>query len=352
MIYFYTPLPDHKIESLHRRLEYFYKKMFTGTTGTFDRVTLIRAELSEIVEEYETQILNKLKRIFEDYMSLNSTDKETVSRAYYNNNDIEGICNGKCDPVKYDQLPAGIKESLKNLYDNLWDPIMGYKRVEEICGTVKEHFNAFREINAYVVCPFCGLEGLLCEYDDGKDDYDHYIPKGKYPFNCVNFSNLVPMCHNCNSKNKGQIDPVFRDTDCTDRRDLFYPFDNQNHNESIKLKINAETIDLSGNDNWDVSLECPKEIKEKVKSWNEIFRIESRYKATIKKSSKILLKERIRRSYEKKSQKPGFDFEEFRKDIMDSVYDIKEQKNGITDQALYEFLFSNPSFESVLRGQI
>ena len=41
-----------------------------------------------------------------------------------------------------------------------------------------------------------------------REAYDHYLPKVLYPFNSINFRNLAPACHECNSTYKLGKDPA------------------------------------------------------------------------------------------------------------------------------------------------
>lgn len=353
MIYFYTYLP-HNIQNLHEYLDHFYQQMFAEVSPTFDKTLLIHADFVTIIDEYKIQILDKLEKMFNDYVALGAPDKEIVRIAYQNNNNIEGICNKTCNPKKFDELPAAIRGSVKSLYDNLWDSILKYARVVDKCGTVKQHFNAFRVANDHLVCPFCGLEGLLCEHDDGREDYDHYIPKGDYPFNCVNFINLVPMCHKCNSKYKGQVDPVWTEGTPPARRELFYPFDQNIQNHLIKVKIDESVSDL-GRDGWTadrLNIEFdPATIGSMVDSWMDIFQIKSRYYARIRQTGK-LLEDHIKKKYKRKLEKGAVDFAEFKNDMMDDLWDIKSKNSAVTEHAVYEYLFSNPDFEACLNSQV
>ncbi len=46
-------------------------------------------------------------------------------------------------------------------------------------------------------------KGVLGERDsDKKIELDHYYPKSKYPFLCVSFFNLIPICPSCNKSKK------------------------------------------------------------------------------------------------------------------------------------------------------
>jgi hypothetical protein len=98
------------------------------------------------------------------------------------------------------------------------------------------------------------------------------LPKGTYPFNSINFQNLAPTCHECNSGYKSVKDPLKYDTK------VFYPFSETKHNLQISLTLNTS--------NWqalepkDVKLEIgPKELQDQITAWKDIYGIEERYKA-------------------------------------------------------------------------
>jgi hypothetical protein len=62
-----------------------------------------------------------------------------------------------------------------------------------------------------LTCPYCNLNRIVVtdisdSVDDTQDAYldlDHFFPKSRYPYFAVSFYNLVPCCHDCNSKLKG-----------------------------------------------------------------------------------------------------------------------------------------------------
>jgi len=83
----------------------------------------------------------------------------------------------------------------------------------------------------------------------------------------------------------------------------------------------------------------------------EIFKIKNRYEASIRKT-RHLLKGHVITKYKRWRQTPDFNFDTFKEDLLDEIYDIKERKNGIIDNAVYEFFFSQPDFELWLLGRI
>lgn len=76
-------------------------------------------------------------------------------------------------------------------------------------GDIDDHYQTFVQTNKAGKCPFCGINDLLGEYHSKREAYDHYLPKALYPFNSINFRNLVPACHHCNSSYKTSKDPAY-----------------------------------------------------------------------------------------------------------------------------------------------
>jgi len=351
MIYFYKSISPHNIENLHNYLHYFFTKLFQVKVKKYNPSRLIHPNFKPIVEEYEDKINSKLTRIFIAYQTLTAAEKSKVKRAYKNNNNIIGICNKRVKPIKYDELPVSIKDPIESLYDELWDTVLNYKVVRDVCGTVKSHFNLFRKVNDKSVCPFCGLGSLLCEYDDGRDDYDHYLPKAEYPFISVNFLNLFPMCHNCNSKSKGQKDsPFIPNTNPLIQRSLYFPYDNSIYDHEIILNIKSDVTDLNDDSTWELSIDCkPEKNLEKKNSWLEIFNIEKRYKSKIIKDS-YKWKERIMRKYDLRCIQNGSSFNLFKSDILDDYQDYVNIDCGILMKCFDEFILNDPNFENNMKG--
>ncbi|MGG6229373.1 HNH endonuclease [Tenacibaculum sp. SDUM215027] len=59
-------------------------------------------------------------------------------------------------------------------------------------------------------CPYCNFDELsivtrnIGNNDLALLDLDHFIPQSKYPFLSLSLYNLIPSCHNCNSRFKGE----------------------------------------------------------------------------------------------------------------------------------------------------
>lgn len=346
MLYFYQSISPHNIENLHSYLHFFFTQLFAEVNATYDHAHHVHPNFQNIINKYTTQIDNKLEAIFNAYAALNPAQKQTVKDAYTSNIDIENICSTAVTPVKYSQLPASIRTPIKNLYDNLWgdNKVLGLVHVVASCGTVKNHFDDFMRVNQKSVCPFCGINGLLSEYDIGKNDYDHYLKKSVYPFISVHFANIFPMCHDCNSKYKNQKDIPFDDAGA--QRPVYFPLESNLNGHAISVRINSTTTDLSTPESWELDITCqPAANVLKKDAWADIFKIETRYKAKIAKES-YRIKEWLMLDYKKKSYKPSFSFDEFKEEKICLFDDNTLFKESIIMKPLLEFVLNDPDFEN------
>lgn len=353
MLYFYKSISPHPIEKLHSYLDFFFTRMFDDSQIAYSHAYLIHPDFQGIIDRYKTQIDDKLEVIFNAYIGLAlPQEKQIIKDAYTINNDILSISNKTNTPIKYSQLPAGISTQIESFYDELWgdNKILGYTTVVNSCGTVKQHFNRFREVNEFLVCPFCGLESLLCEHDDGRDDYDHYLLKSKYPFISINFNNLFPMCHRCNSKNKNQKDLVYESLSAP-QRPFYYPYTNET-NHQINLNIVSPNIDLKDPAQWQLEVNIINPVYEDCKeTWKDVFDIETRYKAIISKHSKSW-NERIFLKHRNICKKNGRSYAEFEVDVLDDFNDYLNIANGILMKSYNDFVINDPNCEANLTGTI
>lgn len=351
MLYFYKSISPNPIENLQKYLNYFFAQLFSEVHPIYDHAHYIHPDFKEIIDEYKDQIDDKLSAIFTAYMGLQPPEKQIVQNAYNINNRIADICNMTVKPIKYKGLPKTIRASIEDLYDNLWgdNKILGYVKVVAKCGTLKSHFTKFREQNEFVVCPFCGLESLVVKSDDGKDDYDHYLPKSKYPFISVNFENLLPMCHKCNSKSKGQVDTPFI-PQTTTQRPLYYPLEINSPNHKIGIVISSKNTDLSDSSNWTLTITCePATNKAMKESWQSVFKIEKRYKSIISDESKIW-KQWIINKHRRLCKKNAAPYATFYYDAINEHEDYLNIDKGILLKSFYEFILNDPNCESYLDG--
>lgn len=84
--------------------------------------------------------------------------------------------------------------------------------VDELYENKLDKLQFIKKLNLKV-CPYCGRNKInVASYEhrrDSKPPIDHFLPKSKYPFLAVSFSNLIPCCTTCNDMaNKGDFDAL------------------------------------------------------------------------------------------------------------------------------------------------
>lgn len=358
MLYFYKPISPQPIENLHNYLDFFFTKMFDDSQTVYSHAYLIHPDFQGIIDKYKTQIDDRLKALFDAYIALPTQhDKQIVKDAYVTNNDIEGICNNYIKPYKYSDINASIRQEIKALYDsegvlyNMLTSKTAYKPIKDLCGDLITHFNDFRAENKISVCPFCGMENLLPINEKAKNDYDHYISKGNYPFCSINFKNLFPTCGNCNkAPNKGQKDiPYNIKVNPIVQEEIFYPYSNIDNHEII-LSIISSDSNLDDTNNWNLQIDCRPIINSTRKErWMEIYDIEYRYKTKIA-GDNYDWKQRIVNEYHRKCKKRGETFDIFKEDILATFEDYLKWNHGILRKTFDEFIMNDPDCEAKLSG--
>ena len=121
------------------------------------------------------------------------------------------------------------------------------------------------------------------QYHSKREAYDHYLPKALYPFNSINFRNLVPACHHCNSSYKTRKNPAYTPTDpakAAHRRPVFYPYMTASH--SIELQIDLHHSDIANLTPAHITLHFgPAAIAQEIDTWKDVYGIEERYKSKL-----------------------------------------------------------------------
>jgi hypothetical protein len=359
MLYFYKQV-THPINNMHAYMHHFFIQLFAEVSPAYNHADFIHPDFQSIIDNHAV-LDQKLNAVFTAYIGLaNPLDKLKVQKAYYINNEIEKICNNIFRPIKFSELPAPIQDPLKELYGSkgtLYQMLTAkdnYGAVKNRCGSLKGHFEKFREQNSISVCPFCGMENLLTDYDDAKNEYDHYLSKGDYPFCSINFNNLTPVCDYCNKAgNKGQKDIPFQpDTNPQIQDELYFPYSCTYPNHAINLKITSTTTDLNDIDNWSLSIDSapPSNVRKKDR-WLEVYNIETRYKAKIAGDS-YQWKDRIVSKHTLRCKKRGVTFADFKEDILDDFSSPLKWNNGILMKCFDEFIMNDQNCEANLTGVI
>jgi hypothetical protein len=290
MLFPYQYIENHSIYALQEWMDDLFLNVWCMADPTVDYdIDLLPNDLKEITLAifYDARITTDylygpIERVYIIFQGFDQPTKDLLAQAYRNNNNVLDMCKlqNRCTPYIYDTLNAlnsGLKSELFTFYKNLFTSIIHLKVVQDKIGEIDNHYNEFVTINDEGKCPFCGLNSIKSAYRTVRDAYDHYLPKGVYPFNSINFKNLAPMCHECNSSHKLRQDPV-TNPETSARRRAFFPYDANNGYEiNIDLIFNNPDINTLTENDVTVNLTSPTHQQE-VDTWKEVFGIEERYK--------------------------------------------------------------------------
>jgi hypothetical protein len=285
----------HDIEMFQTWLDHLVKVVWCRNGGDYS-LSLLHPDLKAVVEEIAND-----ERIETDYLDgpiktidalfqerLTATQRAQVVNWYDNNNDIEALCSN--DPLKtpgtYAQikaLNADLEKALKAFCQSLFSDVIHLKAVTSRTAEIDAHYDAFVAVNDEGKCPYCGYGDIKGQNHSTREAYDHFLPKGIYPFNSVNFKNLAPMCHECNSSYKLKKDPIknidpLHKANAGTRRKAFYSYGAAASGISIGLAFSTSDIATLTPADITLNITAPGR-QDEVESWMDVFGIEERFKA-------------------------------------------------------------------------
>jgi hypothetical protein len=296
MLFPYTYV-RHKMERMQRFINFIFYQVWcqspkAGPYGLhlFDANPPLKEVMTSFAyddTEAGDRFSSQVQAIYKSFSQLTRRDIAQFKRWYQGNNDLVKVCAN--DPSVHLARYADIALSHKDLADQLSkffkglysQSLLDLAALRAKIGDIDDHYKTFVQTNKAGKCPFCGINDLLGEYHSKREAYDHYLPKALYPFNSINFRNLVPACHHCNSSYKTSKDPAYTAKDPArgvGRRSVFYPYKPAAH--SIELQVSLQHADIANLTPTDISLQFgPVAINEEIETWKDVYGIEERYKA-------------------------------------------------------------------------
>lgn len=312
MLFPYKYVP-HQMEQMQRFINFiFYQvwcrapKLGPFVLTHFDKNPKLQEVMTALNFDHTQagdKFYGRIEEIYGLFSKLERQDVSVIKRWYQDNNDITHLCdkvNTSVRPVRYSDIGAAlfkyqsfeVQERLKNelasFFKNLYDdPALKLAAFKRVIGDIDDHYNALMRVNEKK-CPFCGITDMHGIYHSTREAYDHYFPKGLYPFNSINFRNLIPACHHCNSSYKTSKDPAFKPKDPAGemhRRKafypyVFYPYANTGHKIDIKIALKKSDVDKLTHDDIDIDY-GPVGLNEKIETWRDVYGIDERYKAKL-----------------------------------------------------------------------
>ncbi|AZB30571.1 hypothetical protein [Chryseobacterium balustinum] len=300
MIFTYKYI-DHEIEKFQKILDFLFYDVWLFAEGTFDveklNGNLILKDIYEHLGnvDYDPNDTSKnqmgksayffnssIEKIFNEFAKIDDDGfKLELIDFYYKNNEIETLCGNKSKtPISYKEIERkypDLEKALNNFYSKLYGKESPFNL--EIFGKLNNdllpsHYKEFMTENDEGICPFCGIYPIDGIYVSTREAYDHFLPKAIYPFNSINFKNLSPMCHKCNSGNKSTHDPIEH---IKGRKLAFYPYSDSHPNIEIDFKLSNTGIKggIKPSD-YKLTINCNSNTEE-LNSWKRIFKIETKY---------------------------------------------------------------------------
>jgi len=287
MLFAYKYVP-HSIEKLQEYIDHLFLEVWCEADGDYD-IDKLHSDLKDIVLEIhysdtirKDHLYGPIREIYDLFFKINKGRREALKRWYVNNNSIEDLCGhtNNCKPLHYKrlkQLNAELAPKIEKFFKSLFTEIICLKAVQSKVGKIDEHYKDFMIENDEGKCAFCGINDIKGQYHTKREAYDHYLPKAIYPFNSINFRNLVPMCHECNSSYKTVKDPLHR-SNSRQRRKAFYPYTNEIQPPELKIELINKDINNLKPEDIDLDI-TSKAHQEEIDTWMDVFGIEERYKA-------------------------------------------------------------------------
>jgi hypothetical protein len=285
----------HPIEKFQTYLDHLMREVWCKPTGEF-AVTLLHPELHDIVidiynvEEGTTKggtkdwLFGPIRRIFDICRNeLIAAQRQQLSIWYDHNNDIEALCANDAGkpPATYDDIEAmhaDLAATLKVFCTSLFTNVIGLAPVRSRIGDIAGHYEVFVGANTKNKCPYCGFSDIKGQFHERREAYDHFLPKATYPFSSVNFRNLAPMCHDCNSSYKHDKDPI--NSPGGVRRRAFYSYALASPQIDIGVTLLGKDPKNLQPNQIELQFTAPGH-EDEVATWCDLFGIEERYKAKL-----------------------------------------------------------------------
>jgi hypothetical protein len=294
MLFPYTYVP-HKMEKMQAFIDFiFYEVWCKSPIGLVFHPDLFESDpdLKEVMTEFgfSAQAAERgktfykdVKAIYELFALLSPQEIDQFKQWYQGNNDLEKVCAN--DPaahlVRYADIAAthtDLGEQLAAFFKGLYSQsLLDLAVLRAKIGDIDDHYQTFVSANKTGKCPFCGFDDIKGLHHSKREAYDHYLPKALYPFNSINFRNLAPACHECNSTYKLSKDPAHNPAG---RRKAFNPYAAAGY--TVQIRVSLQHADIEKLVPADITMEFgPAALVEELDTWKDVYGIEERYKAKL-----------------------------------------------------------------------
>ncbi len=341
MLRLYTPI-KHDIFKLHSLLENLVNNVWCEACDDIcddkldiDFKTIYHYAYKSTKENPKT-LKDEVERIYDLFKALAQDKKNLIKHAFATINDIEGLCNGN-QPIYLSDLPDIITSDIKPLFKWFYETLLDQGKV---AGDKMDYYKELIKANKYDTCPCCGIIPIESPDSICREDFDHYLPKSKYPFASVNFLNLIPLCNKCNRDRKKAKDPI------ENNKLVFYPFAQVDHNILINYSYSIDFEIVDNNINAKLKNLKISYLGENAKiiTWDWLFGISKRYNAILNSKAQGWLRELVNRYYRSKKRAQGLSLQQIIKDHLDDYEDNKFSELKFLKIAFFHALLNEKNF--------
>jgi len=269
---------NHDFKKLHEFFEHTVLEVWCKPNGAFN-INMLHEDFQPIVKEMKIRLLKPIEDIYSICLSLSDNKLQQLGNAFQSNNSIRELCEGITTPVFYEDIEninADLSDQLMIFCKSLYDYVARKATFCRHYKSINDYYKVFINQNnqSKGKCPFCGLNTIKSELLPYRDAYDHYMPKGHFPFNTVNLQNLAPACQECNSYCKKDRIPI--EDKMGNARKAFFPYSESAPEFEIDVDIQSlDPIDPKKNQ-VTVSFNSDS-CQDEVDRWRELYMIDVRY---------------------------------------------------------------------------
>lgn len=199
---------NHKIQEIEKFIAFIFQEiMFQAPCHPGDEILNIANGKYQLILKriIRLKIGKQLKELYSLFQVLSPGQISMLQTAFENNNRIGDLCSNLVHPIRYGDLQNAFLDAnwqnllklLKQFLNDFYDKYLDLKAFQDNFGTLNAYYKELVQNDS--VCHCCGIGAILTKDNFKRDAFDHYLPKGIYPFVSLNFQNLVPTCYHCNT---------------------------------------------------------------------------------------------------------------------------------------------------------